>query len=241
MKVTINFEKTNNKRIFLILTETDNLNKKIVIMSHGFRGTSIGPARTFFDFEKLLLNAGFSVLRFDQPCSGNSEGDYVNSSFNEWVKTTSYLAEKYLKLDYQVVLLGQSMGATTTMVVAGQDHLKNRIPCIILWVPDAKTDENHEPDKIYEEDGQKYKGAFWNEARQADFFKALVNYLGGIHLVYGETDKYVSKELRTQTIEQMKLKNQPYMILPGQDHSSWDYDVAQKVYKEELRFLQKYI
>lgn len=126
------------------------------------------------------------------------------------------------------------------MIVAGQDQLKDCVPCIILWVPDAKTTENHESEKIYEEGGQKYKGSFWNEAKQADFFRALSNYPGGIHLVYGETDKYVSKELREQTIEQVKLKNQPYMVLLGQDHSSWDYDAAQKVYQEELKFLEKY-
>lgn len=93
MKTTVSFENINNRRIFQILTENDNAEKKIVIMSHGFRGSSIGPARTFVDFEKLLLGKGFSVLRFDQPCSGNSEGDYTNSSFNVWIETTSYFAE----------------------------------------------------------------------------------------------------------------------------------------------------
>ena len=112
------FETISNKQVFCILTETEPIQKKIVIMSHGFRGSSIGPARSFVDFEKLLVKEGFSVLRFDQPCGGNSEGDCLNSSFNEWVQTTSYFAQKYLDQDYQVVLLGQSMGATTTMVVA---------------------------------------------------------------------------------------------------------------------------
>ncbi len=212
----------------------------MVIVSHGFRSSTIGPARTFVDFEKLLLREGFSVLRYDQPCCGNSEGDFIDSSFAEWVKTASYFAEKYLNQGYRVALLGQSMGATTTMIVAGQEKFRNKIPCIILWVPDAKSEIDVQKEKIYEEGGQKYKGSFWLEAKEADFFRALDNYSGGIHLVYGESDKYVSEELRKRTIGTVKSKNQPYMILPGQDHSYWDYEEAQRVYKEEVAFLKKY-
>lgn len=240
MKSAVSFEKINNKKVFQILTEPNISSKKIVIMNHGFRGTSIGPSRSFVDFESLLIEKNFAVLRFDQPCSGNSEGIYLNSSFNEWIKTTAYFAKKYLNLGYDVVLLGQSMGATTTMVVAGQENLRNRIPCIILWVPDAKSNVNVEPNKVYEEGGQKYRGKFWIEAKEADFFGALDNYPGGIHLVYGEKDKYVPQRLRTQTIDKVKSKNQPYMILPRQDHSSWEYDMVQKVYMEEIKFLRKY-
>lgn len=43
-------------------------------MSHGFRGSSDDPARQFVDFQRLLNKEGFSVLRFDQPNSGNSDG-----------------------------------------------------------------------------------------------------------------------------------------------------------------------
>ena len=240
MKQT-HFESINNKQVFCILTEPEPSQKKIVIMSHGFRGSSTGPARSFVDFESLLLKKGFSVLRFDQPCGGNSEGDYLHSSFNEWIQTTSYFAQKYLDLGYQVALLGQSMGATTTMVVAGQDQFKDQIPCIILWVPDAKSNTSVDPNKIYEEDGQKYQGSFWTEAAAADFCGALDKYHGGIHLVYGEHDKYVAQELREKTIAKVQAKGQPYMILPGQDHSPWDFDLVQQVYEEEIKFLLQYI
>jgi len=31
------------------------------------------------------------------------------------------------------------------------------------------------------------------------------------------------------------------MILKGQDHSSWDFDVVQQVYREEIKFLSQYV
>lgn len=241
MNSQVSFEYINGKRIFQVLTEPEISEKKIVIMSHGFRGSSIGPARTFVDFENLLIKNGLSTLRFDQPCGGNSEGNYVDSSFNQWVETTTYFVKKYLGLGYKVALLGQSMGATTTMVVAAKDELKDKIPCILLWVPDPKSTFTTEGSKIGEEGGQKYKETFWEEARDSNFFNCLNEYEGGIHLVYGENDKYISKELRNQVIEEVKKKNQPFMVLPRQDHSSWDFDVAQKVYVAELAFLNKHI
>ncbi len=241
MDSQVSFETIKGTKIFQILTEPDSSEKKIVIMSHGFRGSSIGPARTFVDFERLLVQNGFSTLRFDQPCGGNSEGDYVDSSFNEWVQTTTYFAEKYLDLGYKVILLGQSMGATTTMIVAAKEEVKDKIPCILLWVPDPKSTYTNEGNEIGEEGGQKYSESFWQEAKDANFFKCINDYEGGIHLVYGEHDKYISEELRKQVIEEVKKKNQPYLVLPGQDHSSWDFDLAQKVYQEELDFIKNNI
>jgi hypothetical protein len=35
------FEKVNNKNVFCVLSEPEENNKQIVIMSHGFRGSSI--------------------------------------------------------------------------------------------------------------------------------------------------------------------------------------------------------
>lgn len=165
----IQIETINNKQIVTYYSEANNQSKKLVIMSHGFRGSSLGPARQFVDFQRILNKNGYSVLRFDQPNSGNSEGDFIDSSFLEWVQTTVFLADKYINKGYQVSLLGQSMGATTSVVATGDPKLKGKIHCLLLWVPDAKSDIDVDPNKIYEEGGQKYKGSFWTRARGCDF------------------------------------------------------------------------
>jgi len=234
---TVWFENIGSKRVFCILTEPDPSQKKLIIMSHGFRGGSTGPARTFVDFTALLVKNNYSVLRYNQPNSGNSDGEYINSSFKEWVKTLVFLTKKYLNLGYKVSLLGQSMGATTTMIATHDVDVRNKIPCVILWVPDAKSNYSREANKTYEEGGQIYKGTFWQEAKELDFFNALNNYQGAIHLVYGEFDKYVDKDIVKKTIKIVKEKNQSVMILKGQEHSPWLFNDAQKVYEDELNFL----
>ncbi len=237
----IRIETINGKKIITYFSQSSKDNKKLVIMNHGFRSSSLGPARQFVDFQRILNKNGYSVLRFDQPNSGNSDGDYLNSSFREWVKTTVFLTKKYINNGYQVTLMGQSMGATTSVVAANNPWLKNKILCLLLWVPDAKSDVKVNPEKIYEEAGQKYKGLFWIEAKNSDFFGSLKAYTGGIHLVYGQTDRYVKRRLIDKTIRIVKEKGQTVMILKDQDHSPWQFDLVQEVYKNELKILAEFM
>lgn len=241
IKEKIFFDIIGGKKIFCVLSEPDPVQKKIVIMSHGFRGSSIGPARTFVDFARLLNKKGFSTLRFDQPNSGNSEGDYLDSSFNEWVDTTLYFAKKYLDMGYKVALLGQSMGGAATVVATSKPELKDKIPVILLWVPGVNDgDFKGKADEIFEESGQKYKGKFWIEAREGNFFKCLNDYKGRIHLVYGEKDRFISQHLRNKVIDLVKSKGQKAEILKGQDHSPWEYELCQLIYEEELKLLKSF-
>lgn len=235
------FEKINGKKVFCLFADTmlKSKSKKLVIMCHGFRGDSPGPARQFVDFQRILVKNGYSVLRFDQPHSGNSEGDYINTSFKEWVETIVYFVDKFIGLGYEVNLLGQSMGASATVASINHKKIKNKVPCILVWVPDPETDFFGDPNKIYEEGGQRYKGSFWQEAKDSNFFECLKSYNGKIHLVYGEVDRYVSRELMDQTIKIVQDKDQGVMILKGQDHSPWEYDSAQDVFKKELEILKK--
>lgn len=234
------FEIKNNKKILCYFSEPINSSKKLIIFNHGFRSSSIGPARTFVDFSRILLNNGFSIFRYDQPNSGNSDGDYLDSSFKEWVETIVYFGKKYLGYGYKVAFLGQSMGACASVVATNHPDLKHKIPCILLWVPGTGTDFVLSADGIKEEEGQKYRNTFWQEAKASNFFHGLDQYSGRIHLVYGDRDRYVPEEKRNEVIKRVKAKNQSVMILAGQNHSPWEYDVAQSVYKEELEFLKKH-
>jgi len=238
IKEKVWFEIINNKQVFCILSKPENSQNKMVIMSHGFRGSNIGPARTFVDFGRILTENGFSVLRFDQPNSANSEGNYIDSSFREWVKTIAYFGNKYIDMGNEIILLGQSMGATATMIATNEPELKDKVEKLILWVPDPETDFIESHIDVGEEGGQLYRNLFWKEASTMDFFGCLDKYNGKIHLVYGEDDKYVSKELREQTLNEVTKKGGKIMVLEGQNHSSWEFEQTQKVFQEELTFIK---
>ncbi len=191
------------------------------------------------DFARLLASSGYASLRYDQPNSGNSEGDFLQSSFSEWVDTAVYLAKQYLDQGYEVALLGQSMGASTSVIASYREPIRNKISGLLLWVPDPKSTFNKPAEKVFEEGGQLYRGRFWKEARDANFFAALESFSNPIHLVYGEHDRYVEPVLIKQVSEMVQQKGQETLVLPGQDHSPWDPALCQKVYQAELAALDK--
>lgn len=244
------FISIKGKNIFTILSEPNTKSDTIVIMNHGFKGSTVGASRIYVNFARFLVNNGISVLRFDQPCSGNSKGDFVDSSFNEWVDTTTKLCEIYIEAGYKVALLGHSMGANAALVAATSQHLKNKISSLLLWAPDPKSDKEDwfmkdaklidSDKKIYEEGGQQFCETFWQEVFDADFFKCLSDYQGKIHLVYGETDRFVSPQLKQRVIDSVKDKKQPIMILAGQDHMMWDYEISEKIFKTELNLIKEF-
>ena len=227
--------------IFTLLSEPDVPTGRLVIMAHGFRGNSTGPARSFVNFERRLIEAGYSCLRFDQPGSGNSTGDFAESSFNTWVETLAYLTGRYLHSGFRVALLGQSMGATAAMVAAARPELRDQVPCVLLWVPDPKTGfVASNSSEFQEEEGQLYPERFWAEARDAGFFTSVAQYPGGLHLVYGEHDRYVSPEDKRSVIDAVRATGGELLELPGEDHSPWAYASAQRVFDAQLSFLNRH-
>ncbi len=131
------------------------------------------------------------------------------------------------------------MGASATVAASADPRIKDKISSILLWVPDPETDFAGNPDEILEEGGQPYKASFWQEAKVANFFQCLNDYQGKIHLVYGEVDRYVSRELMDKTIQIVKDKGEEVLILPGQDHSPWAFTLVQDVYKQQLAKLMQ--
>jgi hypothetical protein len=72
-------------------------------------------------------------------------------------------------------------------------------------------------------------------------FAALDGFRGALHVVFGEHDRFDSDGLRFHAIDRIKARGHQVTTLPGQDHSSWDYDVAQGVYELERAFLSQYL
>ena len=60
-------------------------------------------------------------------------------------------------------------------------------------------------------------------------------------MVFGESDKYINEESRNEFKKIVESKGEDYMVLPGQDHSDWEFKWAQRVYEEEIKKLKKYL
>lgn len=227
------FQEVNGHNIATVFN--DGKSKKLVIFCHGFRGSSIGPNRFFVRISEKLKKEGVSSLRFDQYGSGNSEGDFMDSSFNGWVSATKEIAQKYLDEGFQVALLGQSMGGATVIVAASQ---MENITSVIAWTPGLMVDPPNMQGEYMEEGGQRVSWNFWQEAHLANVIKSLQKVSIPVLIFLATNDEFIS-EKDMQVLKTSVLPNQEIETLQGHKHSTWSYDQAESVLEKTKDFIIK--
>ena len=211
--------------------------KKIVIFCHGYRSSSIGPNRYFVRAARKLADHGISSLRFDQYGSGNSEGDFFDSSFNDWVATTKAIVQDYVDHGYTVALFGQSMGGSTVIVAAAD--LSN-LRAIVSWVPDASVDDFHAPDGgVIEEGGQIVRSLYWQEAHDARVGDRLPDIKSPAYIVQCTADEYVDRANREKLIKNAQPQH-TVENFEGYKHSSWTYEQSEDIIAKSVDFLVKH-
>lgn len=204
-----------------------------MIFSHGFRGTKSGPSRTFVSAARRFARLGISSLRFDQYGSGDSDGDFLDSRFTDWISTIQTLARRELEKGRRVALFGQSMGASATICAASALPIE----AAVAWVPDASTDAFVPGvDGYVEEAGERVGNAFWEEAHSAGIAARLREIEAPCYLVFGTADEYVSTENREVLIDAAKPSDQ-VDVFEGYPHSAWTYDQADEIIDRSVRFL----
>ena len=239
-KDSVFFETFLDKRIFCYFSEPTQATDRLVIMCHGFKGSSTGPARHFVNFSRMLVEHGYSVLRFDQPNCGNSDGPFLTVSFRDWVYTITEITEKYRMKGYRIGVLGESMGASAAIVAAGQDRNRGMVSALLLWSPDPVSSFDGDPAAIYEENGQRYRGQFWLEADEADILGSMRAFDGAIHLVYGADDAVVGRDM-DKVVDGVRDMRGTVLILDGEGHSNWREGTARMVFDQELERLREWI
>ena len=161
----------------------------IVVMAHGFKGGKIGPSRYFVTLARMLAERGVSTFRFDQPGSGDSGGDFEDSSFLTWCASIEHFARAFVTEGRRVSLLGQSMGGTATMSAAAA--LGSAIERVALWSPGpmlAGGEVIVDAGDWMEEDGQRVRGDFWREAGAVDFLGCYARVQVPVCAIFGASD-----------------------------------------------------
>lgn len=204
-----------------------------VIFSHGFRGEKTGPNRTFVRTARLLAASGISSLRFDQYGSGDSDGDFLESRFGDWIDTIVALARQQLDAGQRIALFGQSMGASAAICAAARFPAK----AVVAWVPDANVEEyTADPRGYMEEGGQRVGNSFWQEAYAADVRGQLPKVPAPCYLVFGTADEYVSAENREALVGAAKSADR-VDVFEGYSHSGWTADQADDIIARSVNFL----
>lgn len=236
MKEITQDQNFNGHRISAVFHDADS--KGIVIFCHGYRGTSAGPNRFFVTAARQLAEKGISSLRFDQYGSGNSEGDFFDSSFIDWIKTTNAIAENYLSQSYKVALFGQSMGGAAVIAVGSE---LPKLSAIIAWSPDPNVEDFVAPENgIIEESGQIVQARFWQEAHYAKVADKLRLVKTPMYIVQCTADEYVDEQNRN-AIAKNAQPNHKVENFEGYAHSKWTYEQAKGIIDKSVKFLADYI
>ncbi|WP_108672101.1 alpha/beta hydrolase family protein [Peribacillus acanthi] len=118
--------------------QTDNKLYPLIIICHGFIGSKVGVNRLFVKASEELSSDAAIVIRFDYSGCGESEGDYGDSCFQDFISQTIRVIDYALKINggdpNHLVLIGHSLGGAVAMITAVKD---NRVKKLILWSPVA--------------------------------------------------------------------------------------------------------
>lgn len=210
--------------------------RDIVIFCHGFRGTSTGPQRFFVRAARLLETKGVSSLRFDQFGSGNSPGDFKDSSFNDWIETIRAIARDHIERGFNVALFGQSMGASAAIAAATQ---LPGLTAIVGWAPDPEIEDfMAPPESLVEEAGQVVEARFWQEAHTARVADKLATLDIPVYIVQCGADEYVDAK-NCEAIAKHATARHTVETLEGHVHSAWTYAQSEEIINRSVAFLKK--
>lgn len=228
------FEEFRGQRIAVVRHRAGQGPRPIVVMAHGFCSSKIGPSRNFVVLARELGRAGISTFRFDQPGSGDSEGLFDDSSFNEWIDALEHFSRRCGDDGSRVAVLGQSMGGAAAMMAAAR--LGDAICALALWSagPEAQADAGD--DEWAEEQGQRVRAEFWREAASIDFLGAYRGLAVPVHFVFGTEDDFIPLAA-VRAVEAARKPGDVVQVVEGLPHSAWPEPHRTQIMRETREFL----
>lgn len=207
-----------------------------VLICHGLAGHKTGRYRLYVSLAKRLAEEGITVLRIDYRGSGDSEGEFIETTVNGVVSDTlkglEYL-EKVSSVDpARLGIFGRSFGGAVGILAASQyGHIKS----IVLWAPMFNTNqwvekwkmikENAVPPELKEElmrvNGQLASHQFFEEFFSLNIVDALkkLEKVPILH-IHGEKDSVVTIQHADDYALHRKsfLEKTKFIRLPNADH-----------------------
>jgi len=93
--------------------------KGIVILLHGyFSSTKLGPVNLYVQIARLFAQQGYEFWRIDSFGVGDSDGDFIQSSFELRIKDYKTITELALQNNKNLAYLGHSMGTNFAIYLA---------------------------------------------------------------------------------------------------------------------------
>ena len=242
-----NYEKIN-------ISSFDNLNlcafyknngsQKLALVVHGYGGNHFDVYMQCMMFE----NKGFDILAVDLRAHGESEGDMLTMGFLEHKDLIDWINKMKEINNYEILLYGISMGASSICMALGVSSIKN-IKCAI---EDCGFDNaNREFSYVFSKSKLKcrwiYK-IFYSyvkrvkkiDLKKVDVIEKLKKSNIPLLLIHGGKDNFVPTEMVYNLYDAVKDKNSKLFIVKDASHGD-AFENNPTLYRQEVyNFINKY-
>ena len=107
----------------------------VCLIFHGFTGQKTGTKFSYVQLSRMLESKGIASFRFDFLGSGESDGNFVDMTFQDELSCARVILEECLKMENctEIYVLGHSMGGAIASELAKlyPDVIKK----MVLWAP----------------------------------------------------------------------------------------------------------
>ncbi|MCH1624355.1 alpha/beta hydrolase family protein [Ferdinandcohnia quinoae] len=220
-----------------------------VILYHGFTGTKLESHRLFLNISRALEDKGIASFRFDFLGSGESDGDFKNTT------VTSQLAEAETIFNYvkshplidadQILVLGFSMGGLVASLLAGK--INSQIAKLILLAPAGTMGKMSETIKgmipfVAEENafdigGNLIGAKFYEDVKAIEVWEQAAKYDGKVLLIHGTKDQAVPFTVSNLYIEHCYGENATLHPIEGSDHTFNSHQHKKDVIESIIKFV----
>ncbi|NDW11689.1 alpha/beta hydrolase [Bacteroides sp. 214] len=235
------------KRLHAFYVAAAQPTNKTAVIVHGYQDNAIRMLHIGYMFNSKL---GYNILLPDLQNHGLSEGEAIQMGWKDRydVMQWMHVADSIFGGDTDMVVHGISMGAATTMMVAGEE-LSTYVNCFVedcgytsVWDQFGKelSEQFHLPafpllyiaDEICQ---NKYGWSF----KEASALNQLTNCVLPMFFIHGEADDYVPCWM-VHKLYEIKSGNNKLWIVPNAPHAK-SYQMYPEEYTERVRdFLEKY-
>ncbi len=154
---------------------------RAVILCHGLGGNKVEGNRIFVETGRALTAVGYDVLRFDFYGSGDSEGEFADTTVAHNVENCKSAIHFMRDAGYKKLgLLGLSLGAAAAIITASHEQVEALITfsAVVdvhaLFESKAPASLARNPEvSQYEHEGWLVKRSFWENALSYDVLSAF--------------------------------------------------------------------
>lgn len=203
-----------------------------VVLCHGFGGNKTEAHRIFVRLARSLEKRGIGVLRFDFRGSGDSQGDFKDTTVTrDLTDITSAIdfIERQQRVDKERIgLLGLSLGAFLSVLTATRDK---RIKSLVLWsgvsrpaskfISDQKLLSEWRRTGKLDLKGNVLGYNFFKDLQKYDVFRDLKAYQCPVLVVHGNADDVVEIADSKEYHDKFRANGNPceLKIIAGADHT----------------------